>query len=102
MAIRSWVGHRLDARRPRSAERELLEVGVAMNLRPEVSALALDNKRDVYELLEMFDERAAIREYEVRRQGARQGQDHQRYPTRNPMQPRRINARMEQLRISRT
>jgi hypothetical protein len=37
---------------------------MALNLRPEVSVLAIDNKRDVYELLEMFDERAAIREYE--------------------------------------
>lgn len=34
------------------------------NRRPEVSAMALDHKRDPYDLLELFDERAGIREYD--------------------------------------
>lgn len=46
-----------------------------INYRPLVSELALDHKRDVYDLLELFDERAGIREYdgEQRRDVAERG-----------------------------
>jgi hypothetical protein len=34
------------------------------NLRPRVTELALDHKRDPYDLLELFDERAGIRQHD--------------------------------------
>jgi len=64
-----WGLGRMDgpmaARRHRPAEHRLLAVSMAMiNYRPLVSELAIDRRLDVYDLLELFDERAALREYE--------------------------------------